>query len=608
MKQVERTFFEIMKRFLEPVKLRKIMYIKYIFVACIWWINWIIHVFFLERIIFYLQNSDVSWFNNILKYYIIFIIIYEIINYSIKKWWWVETIPFWSYDMYKKYLNKYLILDNNKIETIWNGKLIWIFQSWVSKWLELLSSFIEQWITLLITLIFTIYMILKVDFIYSFIFLLLLILFFIISIYFNSRMIPWRKMRYEYRNSRLKSIVKILMNKQEIMQSDKIDKETNNIYEICNNLSEINKKMWKDRQFLKRTAPLWMSIIIITIFWYLWNQVLLWEISLSVIVWLTWILIIMQRSISDFISFYVRITKDFVDIEKLWDFFDTTPQMKWYNTWKKFEYKKWKIEIENLTYWYTKNKPVFEDFDLKLKWGKVTAFVGNSWSWKSTLVKLIAGYIRADSGDIIIDDQKISKISLKSYYKNIWYLTQDPSVFDWTILDNLMYGVNLEKGWTNNNSPVIPFHKGDEGIINQDSRDVWQKHLKKIIKQSKCEFIYDLEKWLDTEIWERWVRLSWGQKQRLAIAKIFLKDPKIIILDEPTSALDSFSEEQITYAMHNLFKKRTVIIIAHRLQTVKDADDIILFENWKIKERWDHKELIKLKWDYNKMLELQSGF
>ena len=121
-------------------------------------------------------------------------------------------------------------------------------------------------------------------------------------------------------------------------------------------------------------------------------------------------------------------------------------------------------------------------------------------------------------------------------------------------------------------------------------------------------FVYDFPNGLETEIWEKWIRLSWGQRQRLAIAKIFLKNPKIIILDEPTSALDSFSEEQITIAMHNLFKWRTVIIIAHRLQTVKSADDIILIEDGKVKERWTHASLVRKKWIYKKMLDLQSWF
>jgi ATP-binding cassette, subfamily B, putative efflux pump len=102
--------------------------------------------------------------------------------------------------------------------------------------------------------------------------------------------------------------------------------------------------------------------------------------------------------------------------------------------------------------------------------------------------------------------------------------------------------------------------------------------LKRALKLAHCDFVFDLEHGLDTEIGERGVRLSGGQKQRLAIAKIFLKDPEIILLDEPTSALDSFSEEAITEALDTLFKNRTVIIVAHRLQTVRKADDIIVIE------------------------------
>jgi len=132
--------------------------------------------------------------------------------------------------------------------------------------------------------------------------------------------------------------------------------------------------------------------------------------------------------------------------------------------------------------------------------------------------------------------------------------------------------------------------------------------LEKIIKAAKCEFIYDFTDWLQTEIWERWIRLSGGQKQRLAIAKIMLKNPNIILLDEPTSALDSFNEEEISQALNNLFKWKTVIVVAHRLQTVKSADRILLFENWKVVEDWTHQSLIKKNWKYKKMLDLQTGF
>lgn len=124
---------------------------------------------------------------------------------------------------------------------------------------------------------------------------------------------------------------------------------------------------------------------------------------------------------------------------------------------------------------------------------------------------------------------------------------------------------------------------------------------------------------MDTEIGEKWIRLSGWQRQRLAIAKIMVKDPEIILLDEPTSALDSFAEEEVTKAMNNLFKWRTVIIIAHRLQTVKYADEIIvLWQTKKSEEIWDqstqilergsHDELVLKWWYYAKMLDLQSGF
>lgn len=228
-----------------------------------------------------------------------------------------------------------------------------------------------------------------------------------------------------------------------------------------------------------------------------------------------------------------------------------------------------------------KGKNVFNKFSIDIKWGKITAFVWDSGSWKSTLAKLIWWYIQHTKWDLIIDKQNIKDISLKSYYKNIWYLTQEPSVFDGTVLENLTYSV-----W----------------------KDINKDFIKDIIKMAKCEFIYDLPDWINTEIWERWVKLSWWQKQRLAIAKIMIKNPKIIILDEPTSALDSFSEDRITKAMNNLFKWRTVIVIAHRLQTVKNASNIFVINDWNILEQWTHKELIEKWWKYFKMLELQSWF
>ncbi len=394
-------------------------------------------------------------------------------------------------------------------------------------------------------------------------------------------MIYHRDMRINTGHEHTKYLVKIIMSKFEILQNSRWKKELNSLNAYTDICQESNLKMTPYIHVYFRLPLILVSFFRLFALAFLWTLLFEWNVDMSLIVWLSWAFILMDKAIDRSLDLFKNVTKDIWEVEKLWDLFDTTPEIKWYETWKDFEYKSWDIEINDLSYSYTKWKLVFKDFNLKIAWWKVTALVWNSWSWKSTLVKLISWYIRPNSWDVLIDNQSLKKTKLKSYYKEVWYLTQDPSVFDWTIYDNLTYAVDT---------------------------NVEENKIKEIIELSKCEFIYDLQDWVNTQIWEKWIRLSWWQRQRLAIAKIMLKNPNIIILDEPTSALDSFSEEQISKAMQNLFKDRTVIIIAHRLQTVKHADDIILIESWEIKERWTHKELIKQKWIYKQMLDLQSGF
>ena len=220
-----------------------------------------------------------------------------------------------------------------------------------------------------------------------------------------------------------------------------------------------------------------------------------------------------------------------------------------------------------------------KNYSIEIKWALIYSIIALLWMFIEKIVGL---------HDIHIDKQllpraswDIDSVSLKSYYKHIWYLTQEPSVFDGTIYENLIYALDYE--------PT-------------------QNELEFAVKQAQCSFVYDFPDWLETHIWEKGIRLSWWQRQRLAIAKIFLKNPRIVLLDEPTSALDSISEEAITKALDKLFEWRTVVIIAHRLQTVKKADEIIVLDKWKIIERWTHDELVVLWWTYAKMLELQSWF
>ena len=280
------------------------------------------------------------------------------------------------------------------------------------------------------------------------------------------------------------------------------------------------------------------------------------------------------------IEWYITFTKEIVHVEKLWDFIDKTDEIEWYDRGKKFEFKNGNYELKNLQFSYKENNTIIEGFSIKISGWKRTALVGHSGGGKTTLMKLLAGYMKPTGWKLMIDGQDISKIRLDSYYPHIGYLTQEPSVFDGTIEENLLYGTKKK--------PT-------------------KKDIEQAIELAECHFIYELEEWIKTEIGERWIRLSGGQKQRLAIAKIFLKNPEIILLDEPTAALDSYSEEKVAKAFEHLFEGRTVIVIAHRLQTVKSADDIIVLEKWKIVERGTHKELLKLWKKYAGMVDLQSG-
>jgi len=559
----------------------KFVYFKGILIYFVWWIDKVIHVLFLERIIFYLESWFSEQFYFLIKIYVLYVFIYMIIQVFSRKAWWTEVSDTAIKYIQNIYLKLFINLNNNHIEKYWTWKLTAILNNWIDRWGRLLDMFLNQSMNVIISFIFTAFMLYRSNDLFLVWFVILYFLIYTGSYYLNLGALKYRRKRRDYRNHHTKNLVKIIMNKHEILQSDKIWYELW-ILDFCKN-KEIfyNKKISNYLQPLFEWPNIILSFLIIWLLTYLWNSYLQWDMKLSWIVWVISALIIMQSAVEKWIMFFKDFTKEFVDVEKIWDFFDNSPKLEKYNIWDNFKYKKGDIKLDNISYSYVKWKIVLKDFSMSVKGWDIIALVWNSWSWKSTIAKIISWYIQYEKWKIIIDKQELNNISLKSYYKNIWYLTQEPSVFDWTVLDNLTYAID---------------------------KKVTKKKIEEVIKMSKCDFIHELPNGIETEIWERWIKLSWWQRQRLAIAKIMLKEPKIIILDEPTSALDSFSEEQITKALHNLFKDKTVIIIAHRLQTVKNANKIFVIENWTIVEEWNHKELIKKKWIYNKMLELQSWF
>lgn len=223
------------------------------------------------------------------------------------------------------------------------------------------------------------------------------------------------------------------------------------------------------------------------------------------------------------------------------------------------------IEYRNVNFEYVEGKPVLQDINLKIKKGETVAFVGNSGGGKSTLVNLLPRFYEVKDGQILIDDTDIKDITLASLRDNISIVFQDNFLFAGTIRDNIMQG----------------------------NADATEEELSYAVEASfVSDFIKDMPNGLDTNIGERGALLSGGQKQRIAIARAFLKNAPIVILDEATSALDNKSEHVVQQAIDNLMKDRTVLVIAHRLSTVHNADKIVVVNYGKIAEIGTHDELI----------------
>jgi subfamily B ATP-binding cassette protein MsbA len=225
-----------------------------------------------------------------------------------------------------------------------------------------------------------------------------------------------------------------------------------------------------------------------------------------------------------------------------------------------------------------KDGKVLNGVTMKVLPGEMVALVGSSGVGKSTLINLIPRFFDVTAGSIKIDGHDIRELKLSSLRRAIGIVPQEPLLFSGTVKENIRYG-NLE---------------ASDDEVTQAA-----------ILANAHEFITRLPKGYETEVGERGVRLSIGQRQRIAIARVLLKDAKIILLDEPTSALDAESEHLVKLALERLMQKRTNIIIAHRLSTVQKAEKIFVLNNGKIEESGTHIELLRQNGLYRKLYELQ---
>ncbi|WBW97963.1 ABC transporter ATP-binding protein [Oceanirhabdus sp. W0125-5] len=240
------------------------------------------------------------------------------------------------------------------------------------------------------------------------------------------------------------------------------------------------------------------------------------------------------------------------------------------------------IEFKNVSFQYDDNKSILSDLSLNIKHGETLALVGPSGGGKTTICQLLPRFYEINEGEITVDNVNIHDVKLKSLRQNIGIVQQDVFLFTGTIKENILYG-----------RPDAT----DEEIIEAAK------------KANIHEFIMTLKDDYDTYVGERGVKLSGGQKQRISIARVFLKNPPILILDEATSALDNESEAIIQKSLEELSKGRTAIIVAHRLSTIKNADNIIVITSEGIAEKGTHEELMSNNGIYTRLYNAQfKGF
>ncbi len=237
------------------------------------------------------------------------------------------------------------------------------------------------------------------------------------------------------------------------------------------------------------------------------------------------------------------------------------------------------IEFKDVSFDYETTKGVLKNVSFKIEAGKTIALVGPSGGGKTTICHLIPNFYKATSGEILVDNYNINKLTFESLRRNIGIVQQDVFLFNGTILENVKYG------------------KFDASI----------EEVKEACKRANIDdYITSLPEGYDTQIGERGIKLSGGQKQRLSIARVFLKNPSILILDEATSALDNATEALIQKSLDELLKGRTTIVVAHRLSTIKNADLIFVIDNGTILESGTHEELLQIEnGEYKKLYNTQ---
>lgn len=291
------------------------------------------------------------------------------------------------------------------------------------------------------------------------------------------------------------------------------------------------------------------------------------------------------KPVKDFTGVNSLIQQGVACAERIFELLDEKPTVIQKKDAKILPAFKREIVYENVSFSYGSGAKILEKINLKIRKGEILAIVGSSGSGKTTLTLLLPRLFDPQEGAILIDSEDLRNVTLKSIRQQIGIVTQETILFNETVKYNIAYG----------------------GLENNASREkIKQERIEEAARIANAhEFISELPDQYETLVGEKGIRLSGGQRQRIAIARAVLKNPPILILDEATSSLDTESERLVQEAIERLMENRTVLVVAHRLSTIRKADRIIVLEDGKITEEGNHEKLMEMSGSYKKLYELQ---
>ena len=513
---------------------------------------------------------------------LVIILVLDLTNILARRIVWFPSIKYENAatkDIYEEcfqYLHKhsYRFFSNNLSWSLIGkiNKLAWSYETIVDR-------FIFQILNMIIFIPMTIIIIMKENFKIWLIFLAFVIIYTILQIIFFNITKKYEIQANERNSKTTWELSDSIINNFNVLIFASLPYE---FKRFSNTLTWWMNMRWKQRRLSERTFfATWMVTCIFSI----------WSIYLAIKAWWAWLV---PASVILLVQLYViRIANQLSDVRyilkslsrALWESTEmleilNTPHEIQDLTDKKIKITSWKINFDNVTFSYDNQNNIFDGLNLNIKpWEKV-AIVWASGSWKTSLIKLLFRFFDIQGWKILIDWQDISQVTQDSLRSQLSMVPQDPILFHRSIKENIAY-------WRPNAT---------------------EKEIIAAAKMAKChDFISNLKDGYESFVGERWVKLSWWERQRIAIARAILENKNILVMDEATSSLDSESEKYIQDAMDEVMKNKTCIVIAHRLSTIAKMDKIIVMDNWNIVEKWSHNVLIQNKdWIYHKLWSIQS--